>query len=561
MTIFIQVMDLFGRLISWSHRFAFTALSLGVLSLTGTSFAENTIQGDSLGFTEKIVDSIIIDNRNIYDTSDPAYKSFIFRWTNRLHRKTQKPIVRDEILLKVGSPYSADLAEETARNLRQNLILYDAWVMTDTLPDGRLVVTVVTVDQWSLSGGFNAKREANETNYWVGLTDRNFLGHNQYVSSTYYIKSSEANFVHANFADNRMFGRPVSMELDYSNNPLARFTGFVLSKPYYNLSQKFALAFAATSVGGRRDVYENEDLIAQSEYEGEQLNMSIAFRNGSYLQKGSARLEYKYRREVTSDDNLLDDDITQRYLPVDSQYHEFRMFFGLSNVHFVKYQRIDGFGYTEDFTLGSSVELSSSQAFDSDSTIHKSIGVSLAQGSSIKPGLLILSLNARLWYHRSKTIRRQLQFTTHFYNQSLSFLTVAFRAYYSSDWRGNQTNDLILGGDTGLRGYSRYFRTGDRRAIMNLEGRLFPKLEFLSVLFGGAIFVDLGRTFEAGESLSWKGYYASVGAGLRISFERSSRTSLFRCDFAYSEYNGWQLSVSSGQFFGTVRNILALTSL
>ena len=97
--------------------------------------------------------------------------------------------------------------------------------------------------------------------------------------------------------------------------------------------------------------------------------------------------------------------------------------------------------------------------------------------------------------------------------------------------------------------------------IMNLEGRVYPNWEILNILFGGPMFVDLGRTFETGESLTWKGYYASVGAGLRVSFEHSSRTSIFRCDIAYSEYYGWQLSVSSEQFFIAARNIMALTSL
>ncbi|MCK4461415.1 MAG: hypothetical protein KAW46_06400, partial [candidate division Zixibacteria bacterium] len=90
--------------------------------------------------------------------------------------------------------------------------------------------------------------------------------------------------------------------------------------------------------------------------------------------------------------------------------------------------------------------------------------------------------------------------------------------------------------------------------------RFFPNIELLSVLFGGVAFVDLGRTYESGESLTWHDFHASVGVGLRVSFERSSRRSLFRCDIAYSEHNGWQVSVSSGQYFSAARDALALTS-
>lgn len=558
-------MDLFTRLKPRSHLVAIAALSLGLLVLTASTAALESKSVASTPLDGRIVDSVVIDNRNIYDTSDPNYRSFIFRWANRLHRKTRKRIVKNEILLQVGSPFSLDLAEETARNLRRNLPIYDAWVESDTLADGRLVVTVVTIDQWSLSGGASAKREGNEINYWVGLTEKNFLGHNQFVSATYFIEASEVDHVRGTFADNRILGQPVRLELDYSDDPRFKFTELVLSKPYYDLTQKFSFGFAATTLGGRRDVYNDDVLIAQSEYDGDRLFLSGSFRSGSYYQKGSAALHYKYLSERTTSlslfsDDSLDVDLALRSFPVDSQYHEVRVVLGVSNLTFVKRHHIDGFGYTEDFTLGSSAAVSVSQAIDGDVTVHRSLGLSLAQGSEIRPGLLILSATGRVWYDREEAIRRQFHFTTHFYNQSASFLTVAVRADYASDWRVAQTNDLVLGGNSGLRGFSRYFRTGDRRAVLNLEGRFFPELEFLSVLFGGALFADFGRTFDAGESLSWRGFYAAVGAGLRISFERSSRSSLFRCDVAYSEQDGWQLSVSSGQFFSAARSILALTS-
>ncbi|MDH4035477.1 MAG: hypothetical protein OEV80_16910, partial [candidate division Zixibacteria bacterium] len=195
------------------------ALSLGVLARPGPARAEEPSQNGNAALNGRIVDSIVIINRNIYDTSDPEYESFIFRWANRLHRKTRKWVIGNEVLLESGSPYSSDLADETARNLRRSLPIYDAWIESDTLSDGRLVVRVITIDQWTLSGGVNAKREANEISYSFGLTDRNFLGHNQFVSSTYYVEASETNHARATFADNRLLGKPLRLEVDYSDDP------------------------------------------------------------------------------------------------------------------------------------------------------------------------------------------------------------------------------------------------------------------------------------------------------------------------------------------------------
>ncbi len=512
-----------------------------------------------------VVDSILIDNRNIYDTTDPRYDNFIFRLANRFHYKTRRQIVAREVLLEVGVPFSQDLADETARNLRQRLPIYDAWIQTDTLPNGHLLVRVVTIDQWSLSGGASFRRESNEINYWLGATERNFLGLNQMVSATYFVEASETDHVRVAFADNRLFGRPIRFRFDYSDDQRLRFTRVALSHPFYNLSQKVGIDVSLKDIGGRRDVHRDSLLVAQSDYSGEQINLGGAFRHGSYRQKTLIKLQYKYRRETTDDTTYLSDDpdhieLANRSFPIDSLYHEVRLSVGVASLDFVELRRIDGFGYTEDFTLGSAASVNLAHAMNRDSVVHDALGLFLAQSSSLKRGLLTVTGSGRIWFHRGETLRRLFRLTAHYYNPTLDYLTVALRISYLADWRVAQTDDLILGGDSGLRGFSRYFRTGDRRVVMNAEGRFFPDIELLSVLFGGVAFVDLGRTYEAGESLTWRDFYASVGVGLRVSFERSSRSSLFRCDIAYSEHNGWQLSVSSGQYFRAARNALALTS-
>ncbi len=517
------------------------------------------------GSVGPVVDSILIDNRNIYDTTDPRYDNFIFRLANRFHRKTRRQIVAREVLLKVDAPFSQDLADETARNLRRRLPIYDAWIQTDTLPNGHLLVRVVTIDQWSLSGGASFRRESNEINYWVGATERNFLGLNQMLSATYFVEASEADHARITFADNRLFGWPVRFIADYSDDPRLRFTMVAVSRPFYDLSQKVGFEVSFRDIGGRRDVYQDGFLVAQSDYTGKHISLGGAFRQGAYRQKTLIKLQYKYRRETTDDTTYLSDDpdhieLANRSFPVDSLYHEVRLSVGVASLDFIELRRIDGFGYTEDFTLGSAASVNLAHAMNRDSVVHHALGLFLAQSSSFKRGLLTVTGSGRIWFHRGATQRRLFRLTAHYYNPTLDYLTLALRIDYLADWRAAPTDHLILGGDGGLRGFSRYFRTGDRRAVVNAEGRFFPDIELLSVLFGGVAFVDLGRTYESGESLTWRDFYASVGVGLRVSFERSSRNSLFRCDIAYSEHNGWQLSVSSGQYFSAARDVLTLTS-
>ena len=110
----------------------------------------------------QIVDSIVIEPRNIFDTNDPRYSGFIFKSTNRLHIVTRAAVIRRELLLSEGEPFSAKLAEETARNLRSGYAIYDAWTEVESLPNGHLLVRLITIDQWSLTGGFTISKSGSE---------------------------------------------------------------------------------------------------------------------------------------------------------------------------------------------------------------------------------------------------------------------------------------------------------------------------------------------------------------------------------------------------------------
>ncbi|MCK4462332.1 MAG: hypothetical protein KAW46_11045, partial [candidate division Zixibacteria bacterium] len=345
------------------------------------------------------------DNRNIYDTTDPRYDNFIFRLANRFHRKTRRQIVAREVLLKVGVLFSQDLADETARNLRQRLPIYDAWIRTDTLPNGHFLVRVVTIDQWSLSGGASFRRESNEINYWIGAGERNFLGLNQVVGATYFVEASEADHARVTFADNRLFGWPVRFKADYSDDPRLRFTTVSLSRPFYDLSQKVGFEVSFRDIGGRRDVYQDGFLLAQSDYTGEQINLGGAFRHGTYRQKTLIKLQYKYRRETTDDLYITpsvdsaDTNLALRSFPIDSLYHEVRLSIGVASLDFIELRRIDGFGYTEDFTLGSAASVNLARAMNRDSVVHDALGLFLAQSSSLKRGLFTVTGSGQIWFH------------------------------------------------------------------------------------------------------------------------------------------------------------------
>jgi outer membrane protein assembly factor BamA len=99
----------------------------------------------------------------------------------------------------------------------------------------------------------------------------------------------------------------------------------------------------------------------------------------------------------------------------------------------------------------------------------------------------------------------------------------------------NLANQLVLGGDTGLRGYPRNYQTGDRLVLLNVEERVYTDwYPFRLIRVGGAAFFDWGRAWNGpGESLSSARWLSDVGFGLRFLSTRSSFGNVLHVDLAF----------------------------
>ena len=96
---------------------------------------------------------------------------------------------------------------------------------------------------------------------------------------------------------------------------------------------------------------------------------------------------------------------------------------------------------------------------------------------------------------------------------------------------GNEQRDglepqFTLGEDSGLRGYDVRFFTGDRRLRINLEDRIFPEIDILSVRLGAVVFFDAGLAWYHDDSISSSDFFRSVGFGLRIGSPELVRKSV-----------------------------------
>ncbi len=98
-------------------------------------------------------------------------------------------------------------------------------------------------------------------------------------------------------------------------------------------------------------------------------------------------------------------------------------------------------------------------------------------------------------------------------------------------------SQVILGGTSGLRGYSSWAFSGEKKLLLNFESRtifrggIFKKVETLIVL-GSTIFADVGYVWN-GTAFNLRAPKRSIGFGLRFSLPKLTESRVYRLDLAY----------------------------
>jgi hemolysin activation/secretion protein len=94
---------------------------------------------------------------------------------------------------------------------------------------------------------------------------------------------------------------------------------------------------------------------------------------------------------------------------------------------------------------------------------------------------------------------------------------------------------VLLGGDTGLRGYPLRYQGGAARALLTVEQRYFTDwYPFRLFRVGAAAFVDVGRTWgESPGGTPSRGLLKDIGLGLRFGSSRSGLGNIIHVDLAF----------------------------
>ncbi len=475
---------------------------------------------------------------NVFDPSNPAEDKALYRWANRVHVLTRETVVEDILLFSEGERFVARLLDESARSLRGRGFISEATVEPGNYDaaTNSVDVNVHIRDSWSLALDLSLNRTGGPAEWGIGLSDSNLFGTGKTFEIGY---ESEIDRDQAllGYSDGNVFGSRVQLTAQFANASDGHRRELRVDRPFFSLDTRWSLGGSIHDEERVDTMYDLGEEIDEFGHDLEALSVhggwsrGLTDRHAQRWLAGFASEEHAFR--TTSDvpqPMLLPPDRKLVYPWLGWQWIE---------DDFREMSELNDMGRTEDVSLGTQVFVSLGFAKERFGSDREATLFELTAEKGWEPGgsgrLLLLRTGASTRREDVGYRDSQIYFTGDYYRRNLGthLFSVSLEALATDDL--DPENQVLLGGDNGLRGYPIRYQAGESRVVLNVEQRFFTELyPWRLFRVGWAIFGDIGkvrgRDPRATESV---GTLYDVGAGLRLSSPRASGRNVVHIDLAF----------------------------
>ncbi|HEU4619746.1 MAG TPA: hypothetical protein VFV10_17035 [Gammaproteobacteria bacterium] len=487
-------------------------------------------RGARIGRVEIVTD-------DVFDPAKPKENKRLYRFANKVHVETRDSVIEDVILFHSGDMFDSRLLEESARLLRQEAGISEAVVVpTAYNADTNTVdVLVNTRDSWSLSADLKFGRSGGKNDFGFGVEEKNLLGTGQKILVSH--KSNvdrDQNIL--GYGDDNVRGTRVRLAGQYADTSDGVRRALDVGRPFFALDTHWSLTGSLLDERRVDQMYDLGEVVDEFQHRQEQVTVSGGWSHG--LVDGRTR---RWLAGVTYDQNEFrpsSDVPNPLVLPEDRKLVYPWIGYSLVTDDFRAVEELNDIGRTEDVNLGLSVNARlgySSTGFgaDRDAWIFDMLG---QKGWEPEPGKLVFvdfAASSRFEDGRSENtiVSAGARYYRRNFGNKLFFVSLS----------GTTTNALdldrqvLVGGDSGLRGYPLRYQSGTARAVLTFEERVFTDwYPWKLVRVGYAAFFDSGRTWgrdpRGTESL---GTLHDIGVGLRLSSPRASSGTVVHIDLAF----------------------------
>ncbi len=505
-----------------------------------------------------VIAEVHVAPRNIFDPRQDGENRRIFRLANLLHRTTRAKVIERQLLFRPGDVFSPELVEESARLLRTNDYLYDVEMKPALRPDGKVDVEVVTRDVWTLAGGLSFGRAGGVNTTSFSAEDTNLLGTGKDLTVAR-IGSVDRVSNLVRFRDPNLAGSRLQLLASYAKNTDGDRQRFELERPFYSLDSRWAVGLRLFRDDRLEQLYTGGKVATGFRHVNADAEVYAGLSPG--LVNGTAnRWELGFtwsRDDFTTSPLFIPGPVfifksllstTQRLLapPADRALAYPWVRFESIQDGYVVEKDLDRIQRSEDLNLGRHWNLLAGYSTPAFGGLGNRWILQEAAEEGWRTGTRQLLL-------------AQLGVSTRWYRNDAENLVAGGRVrWFARDFGDNlfyaslgadlahrlDTEDqLLLGGDSGLRGYPLRYEAGDRRVLFTAEQRFFSDRELFHLIHpGAAVFFDAGRAwfidapidkFQRFVQRTDGKVLRDVGLGLRLGSSRSSRGAVVHVDVAF----------------------------
>ena len=502
------------------------------------------------------IGQVIFRNLELFDVGGRDQDSVLFRLGNRLHIKTRDATIANQLLFREGDPYNASAIAESARILRSRRYLRDAFIRPVAYRDNFVDLEVTTQDVWSFNPGLSFGRSGGKNSTGFEVEELNLFGTGSRLGIGFK-SDADRDSKAIKFRDPQLGSSWWDLLTEYSDNSDGRLADLSLIRPFYSLDSRWAAGFELRDdlrVDSRYDLGEKID-----QYETHARMASVHWGFSKGLVDGWAR---RYSFGATYDDHEFADApglVATSLLPANRRLVYPWLAAEWVQDRFATVRNRDQIDRIEDYSLGWNLRAQlgyASTGFGSDRnafvlngsastgyelTSRQSVLLSAEATGRMEDGRLangLLGAEARYYFRQSP--------------RRLLFMGLSATAGSNLD----TDTQLLLGGDSGLRGYPLRYQSGTGRWMFTAEQRMFSNwFPFQLFNVGGAVFFDMGESSGRSPlSTEPQGLLKDVGVGLRLGNGRSALGNLVHIDLAFpldgdSSIRGMQVVVETKQRF------------
>lgn len=482
--------------------------------------------------------AIIIVVDNVFDPSKPDENKRLYRWANRVHIRTHESVIDDMLLVDVGDTFNGRLLDESARALRARGFLADAALEPRSYdPATNSVEVEVRVrDSWTLAPDLRFSRSGGENEFAVGLSDANLFGTGKDLTVKY-SSDVDRDETLLGYGDGNVLGSRVRLNTVIANASDGHRRSLNAERPFFSFDTRWSIGGGVNDSERVDSMYDLGEVVDEFRHDRRSLTIQGGLSQGLVNRRarrwlfGLTHEEDRFEPTPEKPQPLLlpaDRELVYPWVGVQIVEDDYRVMSELNDM-----------GRTEDISLGVNLLLSlglAKKSFGSDrdaTLLRASAQMGWEPGG---PGRLLL-FNAGGWTRdEDDGLKNTVVYAgARYYQRNLErhLFSVSFDALNGNEL--DPENQVLLGGDNGLRGYPLRYQAGEGRAILNVEERFYTDLyPWRLFRVGYAAFFDAGRVWgKDPRATDPLGTLYDVGIGLRLSSPRASGRSIVHVDLAF----------------------------